>query len=187
MTSVLQLLTLPVSSNGFTALPHSIADFEPSSAHKTPRRATDSDSPSAAKAAHTRANQPTKIQVVGSSHRSNAPRPNTLQQCIKHILTRDSVDPRLPTHEAIYSECMSAVCVLGTGEGLYQTLKLQLEQSVSRLSKELLSEKKDHGPGAIWINKFVNACKWFETQVVRALQTDLRWSSLLPRLCFSLF
>ncbi|KAJ7693671.1 Cullin-4B [Mycena rosella] len=191
--SVLQLLTLPANSKGFTALPHSITDTEPShSPHKTPRRATDSDSPSAARAA-ARTNQPIKIQVVGTSIRNKAPRSSTLRTCIKHILTRDDESQFTYTFEDIYNECLSVVCVLNTGEGLYQNLKLELEQSVSRLTKKLLSTDK---AAETWLNTFVGECKWFETQValLQSLLTYLdqvyvrraRVSSI-RQLAFSLF
>ncbi|KAJ6604271.1 Cullin family-domain-containing protein [Mycena vulgaris] len=198
MSSVLQLLALPVNSKGFTALPHSIADTEPSSPpHKAPRRDTDSDSPSAARAAaNTRANQPIKIQVVGTSLRNRAPRSSTIHQCIKRILSLDSDDGKLSAmiYEDIYNECRSAVCVLDAGESLYQKLKLELEQSVSRLSKNLT--EKNHGPGQIWLKQFVEACVWFETQVA-LLQSLLTYLDqvYIPRarvpsirqLAFSLF
>ncbi|KAJ6574719.1 Cullin-4B [Mycena capillaripes] len=165
MTSVLQLLTLPVNSKGFTAIPESIAE-------SSPRREADSNSPSATRSATARANQPVKIQVAETSHRKKAPRSNTLQQCIKRLLTRGHSDESLPaTYEAIYSDCFSVVCVSNTGEGLYATLKLELEQAVSFLSRELLSETRKKAPGdetdaaASWVKKFVEICTWFETQV----------------------
>lgn len=165
MTSVLQLLALPVTSTGFTALPDTISE------------------PSHRAGANNRGNQPIKIQVHGTSNRNKAPRPNNLQQCIKRVLDRNNSDGLPATYEAIYNDCLNVVCVLNTGEGLYASLKLELEQAVSRLSKELLSEKKDHGP---WLKKFVGACKWFETQVVRAFSTCSTWYSLLSRRCWSL-
>ncbi|KAJ7770835.1 Cullin family-domain-containing protein [Mycena maculata] len=144
MSSLLQLLTLPVNSKGFTALPDTIT-VEPSRAD-------------------IRANQPIKIQVVGTSN-LNKPRRNNLQQCVRRVLARDNSQGLPATYEDIYNQCLSVVCVLDTGEGLYTTLKLELEQSVSRLSTELLSDQKAHGPGAVWLKKFVGACRWFETQV----------------------
>jgi cullin-4 len=164
----LQLLSLPAISNGFTALPHSISDTE----SNTSRRDRDNDS----RGANVGVNQPIKIQVVGASVVPSAPRSNTLQQCIKRILARDSGDGKLPvTYEDIYSQCLAAVCVLNTGESLYQTLKLELEQSVSRLATEL---KNDLNPAQIWLKNFVDVCEWFETQVV--------WSPFLNSTCTSL-
>ncbi|KAJ7462758.1 Cullin family-domain-containing protein [Mycena galericulata] len=177
MASVLQLLSLPVNSAGFTALPDTIT---PEHSHR-----------------NNNANQPIKIQVLasGTSQRNRPARPNALQQCIKRVLARDGSE--LPTtFETIYNDCRSVVSELNTGEALYATLKLELEQSVSRLSKELLSEKKAHSPGAIWLNKFVGACKWFETQValLESLLTYLDQvyirRALVPsirQLAFSLF
>ncbi|KAJ7042628.1 Cullin family-domain-containing protein [Mycena alexandri] len=157
MTSVLQLLTLPANSKGFTAIPQSITDTEPS-------RNSQSDplSPRGS-------SQPVKIQITGqaSTGRSNSTRPN-LQQIIKRLLTRNN-DSLPATYEAIYGECFSVVCVQNTGEGLYTNLKLELEQAVSRrLSKDLssLTKKTDDADVAVaWIKEFVETCKWFETQV----------------------
>ncbi|KAF7339993.1 CULLIN-2 domain-containing protein [Mycena venus] len=175
MASVLQLLTLPSHSKGFTAIPDSITDTESSPPHKTPRRDADSDSPSAARGS-ARANQPIKIQVVGATQRNKA-RSNvpSLQQCIRRLFMRETGGVLPATSETIYSECFSVVCVLNTGEGLYATLKLELEQAVSLLCRGLLAEPKTT-PGtksdndakdqaALWINKFVETCKWFEKQV----------------------
>ncbi|KAJ7655191.1 Cullin-4B [Mycena polygramma] len=168
MASVLQLLTLPVNSKGFTAIPDSISDAEQSPPHKTPRRDADSDSPSAARAATARATQPIRIQVAGTNRLSKAPRTNTLQQCIKRVLTRDRDSPLPTTYEGIYSDCFFVVCDLNTGEGLYATLKLELEQAVSSLSQALLSQgakSDDPDVAANWVKNFVEVCQWFETQV----------------------
>lgn len=159
MTSVLQLLTLPAHSKGFTALPHSITGTEPSGNSQ-------SDAPSARGS-----NQPVKIQITGqpSTGRSNSTPPN-LQQVIRRLLTRNN-DSLPATYEAIYGECFSVVCVQNTGEGLYTNLKLELEQAVSRgLAQDLLSLKKadDTDVAVAWIKEFVETCKWFETQVVCA-------------------
>ncbi|KAJ7081972.1 Cullin family-domain-containing protein [Mycena crocata] len=168
MTSLLQLLNLPAKSKAFTALPDSITDIDSSPPTKTPRRDNDSDSPSAARNTNTRANQPIKIQVVGSeaSRRHNASRTVSLQQCIKRLLARDN-EGLQTTYESIFSECLSVVCVFNTGEALYATLKLELEQFVSRLTNQLLSDKKvdDLNSAGTWVNKFVVTCNGFETKV----------------------
>jgi len=208
---VLQLLTLPAHSKGFTAIPDSITDTESSPPHKTPRRDADSDSPSAARGS-ARANQPIKIQVVGTTQRTKAPRstPLGLKQCISRLLMRDSGGSLPATFEAIYSECFSVVCVLNTGEDLYTNLKLELERAVGSLCRELLSARKAIlGPksddekvageaeiAAMWLNKFVETCKWFEKQVA-LLQSLLTYldqvyvqRAQLPtirKLAFSLF
>ncbi|KAJ7785913.1 Cullin-4B [Mycena metata] len=187
MTSVLQLLTLPAHSKGFTALPHSITGTEPS-------RNSQSDGPSARGS-----NQPVKIQITGqpSTGRSNSTPPN-LQQVIRRLLTRNN-DSLPATYEAIYGECFSVVCVQNTGEGLYTNLKLELEQAVSRgLAQDLLSLKKadDTDVAVAWIKEFVETCKWFETQValLESLLTYLdqvyvRRAQVLSirKLAFSLF
>jgi hypothetical protein len=43
---------------------------------------------------------------------------------------------------------------------------MEMEQSLARLAKELLDEKRT---GVQWISAFVRACDWFEKQVVSAL------------------
>ncbi|KAJ7225886.1 Cullin-4B [Mycena pura] len=186
MTSVLQLLTLPANSNGFTVLPDLIADIQP-------RRDSAADSFSAAP----RANQPVKIRVVGSSHRTKGPKIDKLQQCIRLILTRDHVGLPAP-YEAVYSDCFSAVCVMNKGEDRYEVLKQELGVSVSRLSAELLSETEVHdfNSAGKWIESFVAACQWFETQVA-LLQSLLTYLDqvyvrrtqvpTIHRLAFSIF
>ncbi|KAJ6519453.1 Cullin-4B [Mycena sanguinolenta] len=183
MASVLQLLTLPTHSKGFTAIPDSITATDSHPPHKTPRLDGDSDSPSAARGS-ARANQPIKIKVIGTTtQRSRAPRaPLSLQQCIRRLLMRDNGGGLPATCEAIYNECFSVVCVANTGEGLYATLKLELEQVVSSLCNGLLSLPKTTpstkpGPDSDtadvtaavvageWITKFVETCKWFEKKV----------------------
>ncbi|KAF7367229.1 CULLIN-2 domain-containing protein [Mycena sanguinolenta] len=183
MASVLQLLTLPAHSKGFTAIPDSITTTESYPPTKTPRLDGDSDSPSAARGSN-RTNQPIKIQVIGTTtQRSRTPRASlSLQQCIRRLLTRDNGGGLPATFEAIYNECFSVVCVSNAGEGLYATLKLELEQVVSSLCRELLSlpkttptlksspESDDADVAAAsvakeWINKFVKTCKEFEGKV----------------------
>jgi cullin-4 len=200
--SLLQLLTLPAHSKGFTAIPDTITDTESSPPHKTPRRDADSDSPSAARGSN-RANQPIKIQVIGTTRRSKPPRPSlSLRQCIGRLLSRDDTNT-LPPSEAIYSECFSVVCVSNTGEGLYEDLKVELEKAVISLRQELLVTPKPPpvtkpGDGDVaaakvagpWIKKFVETCQWFEDKVVSTLYSQLPLrvdEHCLQRLCFSRF
>ncbi|KAJ7899955.1 Cullin-4B [Mycena olivaceomarginata] len=186
--SLLQLLTLPAHSKGFTAIPDTITDTESSPPHKTPRRDADSDSPSAARGSN-RANQPIKIQVIGTTRRSKPPRPSlSLRQCIGRLLSRDDTNT-LPPSEAIYSECFSVVCVSNTGEGLYEDLKVELEKAVISLRQELLVTPKPPP-------KFVETCQWFEDKValLQSLLTYLDQVYVLRaqvptirKLAFSLF
>ncbi|KAK7064545.1 CULLIN-2 domain-containing protein [Favolaschia claudopus] len=178
MASVLQLLSLPAHSTGFTAIADSINDTTDSSPpHKTPRLTGDSDSPSAARGS-SKPNQPVRIQVIGGTERPKAQKPRPiLPQSIRQLLSRES--PVDATFEAIYNECFSAVCVANTGENLYGTLKLELEQAISVLCRQLLaarktapSTKSGHDldveaaeEAANWLTKFVADCQWFEEQV----------------------
>jgi cullin 4 len=84
-------------------------------------------------------------------------------------LTKGTKETLPVTYEAIYLACRSIVCIANKGEGLYQTLKMEMEQSLSRLAKELLDEEQT---GANWLAAFVQACDWFESQVVSRLSND---------------
>ncbi|KAF8213470.1 Cullin family-domain-containing protein [Mycena galopus ATCC 62051] len=164
MASVLQLLTLPAHSKGFTAIPDSITDTDSHPPHKTP---------------------PYKIQIIGTTtQRSRAPKSSlSLPQCIKQLLMR--VGGALPaTSEAIYSECFSVVCVLNAGEDLYAALKLELEKTALSLYRDELakfpkttcsskpsiqSDSADVAAKEVagaWIKKFVEICEWFEEKVL---------------------
>ncbi|KAJ6575503.1 Cullin repeat-like-containing domain protein, partial [Mycena sp. CBHHK59/15] len=131
--------------------------------HKALRRDADVDSPSAARAAH-RTNQPVKIQLIGDlpNHTANNSLRSNIYQCIKVLLTKENMHALPATYENIYNDCLWMVCVLNQGEGIYEKLRLELEQTVSRLSKELNdSDKADK----VWIREFVKSCEWFETQL----------------------
>ncbi|KAJ7630579.1 Cullin family-domain-containing protein [Roridomyces roridus] len=145
MAFLQQLLTLPVHSTGFTALPDTL-NPEP---HKS----------------KVRGNQPTTIHVHGTSPQLAPSRPSTLQLSIRRALARDNARGLSATFEDVYNDCFSVVCVRNEGQSLYETLQGELEQSVTRLSRELLSDKATHGPGDIWLKGFVGGCRWFEGQV----------------------
>ena len=79
------------------------------------------------------------------------------------LLKRDS-DETLPSpYEGIYAACRYVVTVSGKGEGLYDTLRLELEQSVGRLANDLTATAEK---GMNWIATFVKTCQWFERRVV---------------------
>jgi cullin-4 len=100
---------------------------------------------------------------------SARPKPENLndlplvRRCIRTLLTKGTNESLPITYEAIYSTCRSIVCVAGKGEGLYLTLKLEVEQALGPLARGLLSEVQTC---VQWLDAFVDVCNWFETQVV---------------------
>lgn len=96
-----------------------------------------------------------------------------VRQCIRIILTKDPTDFLPTTYERIYAGCRSIVYVSNKGEGLYDALKLELEQCAGRLAGELLRKM---AKSMEWITAFVEICTWFEKQVVRRIPSDVRCS-----------
>jgi len=85
-----------------------------------------------------------------------------LRGSVRQLLTKGSNE--LPaTYESIYTACRGVVCVAGKGETLYDALKAEINQSVTRLARELETANKE---SVEWIGQFVEACTWFENQVV---------------------
>lgn len=107
-----------------------------------------------------------------------------VRRCLQIILTRDNPDNLRTTYEGIYSACRSIVTVSNKGEGLYGTIKMELEKSANRLAKGL-TEFTDEGMN--WIVEFVKVCQWFEKQVVSQIVVRSRKSAhdLGPRLSYS--
>lgn len=93
-----------------------------------------------------------------------------VRRCLEIILTRDSPDNLPTTYEGIYSACRSIITVSNKGEGLYGTIKMELEKSVNRLAKGLTESTED---GMNWIVEFVKVCQWFEKQVVSQIVVRL--------------
>lgn len=59
----------------------------------------------------------------------------------------------------------------GGGEELYTMLKVEVEQCLGRLIRDLRvghSNMDVDGEAVQWLGKFVEACVWFSTQVVRS-------------------
>ena len=92
---------------------------------------------------------------------------NNIRYCIRTILTRGASENLPLSYEEIYTACRFLVCISNKGEGLYETFKMEMEQSLSRLAIELLITEKR--TGIKWINAFVDGSKWFEQQVVSLL------------------
>jgi len=86
-----------------------------------------------------------------------------LHRCIRIILTKEHPEIIPTTYETIYNACRSIVLVADKGEGLYDTLKLELERCTGQLSKILTQLDVK---GIEWIGHFVDVCEWFNTQTV---------------------
>lgn len=102
------------------------------------------------------------VYIVSESNNGDA-QFALVRRCIRTILTRNSSETLPATYEGIYTACRSIVTVSNKGEGLYGCLKMELEQCVGRLSKELTETTVE---GMEWITHFVRVCQWFEAQVV---------------------
>ncbi|KAF8060763.1 Cullin family-domain-containing protein [Lyophyllum atratum] len=172
MTDVFTLLTLPKTSNAFASIRPTVTetldDGSASPRRKTARRDVDSDAASASRSQRTRVHGPIKIKVIGDwPHRptNEDTHFSLLRRSIRTILTRDAVEGLPATYESIYSACRYVVCIANKGEGLYGTLKIELEQAVGRLASSLTAEAVEDGNGMKWIEQFVAACGWFEKQI----------------------
>jgi len=88
------------------------------------------------------------------------------RRCLMIILTKDNHETLPLPYEGIYAACRSIVTVSNNGEGLYGTLKMELEKSVGRLASDLTRTAET---GMNWIVEFVKVCKWFELHIVRVI------------------
>ncbi|KAF5376863.1 hypothetical protein D9615_007286 [Tricholomella constricta] len=169
MTDVFTLLTLPKTSNAFTALKSTVTDDGSASPRrKTARLDTDSDAASASRSNRTRLAGPIKISIIGDHQKKpigGDAHHNLLRRSIRTILTRDSSEDIPATYEGIYAACRSIVTVANKGEGLYGTLRIELEQSIGRLANSLTAQHIPEDEAAQWITEFVGACSWFEKQI----------------------
>ncbi|PFH45577.1 hypothetical protein AMATHDRAFT_82846 [Amanita thiersii Skay4041] len=189
MTSLFTLLTLPQTSNGFTALrvtarasdsplpssatPTASAQPQPDrdarSIRKVPRLDKDSDSASASRSrAHTSGipTGPIKIEIIGNY--VDPPPPEDahfalIRRCTRIILTHHHPEVIPTTYESIYNACRSLVTISNKGEGLYSQLMIELEQCTAQLRKTLTQfEARDP---VEWITQFVGVCEWFGNQI----------------------
>jgi cullin-4 len=85
-----------------------------------------------------------------------------LRRCMRIILTRDSADALPLTYERIYTFCRDAVVIHNKGETLADMLRIELDQSVSRLERGLAD---DISEGVGFALPLAHALTWFEKQV----------------------
>ncbi|TFK38770.1 Cullin-4B [Crucibulum laeve] len=169
MATVFNLLTLPKTSGGLSEIRSTVIDSVDSGSasprRKVPRLDTDSDSASASRSKPTKApSGPITITIRGDFAprlQDNSRAFALVRQCIRIILTRDNPEFLPSSYEHIYSSCRAIVGASG-GEGLYDALKMELEQSIGRLANSLISTPNT---GIEWITFFVDACDWFGTHI----------------------
>lgn len=82
---------------------------------------------------------------------------------VRVLLNKQGSDNLPASYEYIYRACRSVVDVYNRGEGLYETLKLELEKCVGILARELLQDKARDVERLL---KFNETCAWFEKQTV---------------------
>ena len=82
---------------------------------------------------------------------------------VRILLDKQGRDNLPAAYEYIYRACRSVVDVYNRGEGLYETLKLELEKCVGSLAKELIQVKAGE---VEWLLPFNATCAWFEKQTV---------------------
>ncbi|KAF9255539.1 hypothetical protein L218DRAFT_991826 [Marasmius fiardii PR-910] len=100
-------------------------------------------------------NNVVKIQIAGDFINKRKTTPvkddrSVIKRFLKMILTREADFNRLPdTCRGIYNRCRAVVCKQGRGGDLYNDIKLELEQCMIRLARELM-ESNAHVQGAEW-------------------------------------
>jgi hypothetical protein len=85
-----------------------------------------------------------------------------LRRCMRIILTRDSTEDFPLSYERVYALCRDAVVIDNKGETLADMLRIELDQSVSRLERELAD---DISEGLSFALPLARALTWFEKQV----------------------
>ena len=86
------------------------------------------------------------------------------------LLDKQGRDNLPVAYEYIYRACRSVVDVYNRGEGLCETLKLELEKCVGSLAKELMQAKAGE---VEWLLTFNETCAWFEKQTVGHFTFDV--------------
>ncbi|KAI0757463.1 Cullin-4B [Daedaleopsis nitida] len=182
MADVYTLLTLPKTSNAFSALSTqsqaAASSRESSRSASPPRKIARLDGSSdthSVSASSTRAGVaepvekrgPVILRVIGQPVK---PTPQSvydadlmlLRRTIKIILTPDNSATLPATYDRVSRACRAVVAEAGDGEGLYGDVKLALEQCVGEWEKTLIEESSK---SVDWLIPFTKACTWFETQV----------------------
>ncbi|KAK0204245.1 Cullin-4B [Desarmillaria ectypa] len=167
MTSILSLLTLPTSTTCFSDIKNNILDDGSASPlHKAPRLDSDSDISSAARAKSAgRDGDIVNIRIIGdyvNKANSEQYHQSIAKRTPRLLFTRGSITSLLSTYEQVYNSCRYVVSVAEDGATLYTILKMEIQQCMDKLARELTSAKEE---GVQWLPKFVEICEWYETQV----------------------
>lgn len=72
------------------------------------------------------------------------------------------------SYDKIFSACRAVVCEANRGEGLYENVKMSLEQCVGRMYNQVYSLEVSSTDR---LRPFVENCEWFEGRVVCVLLT----------------
>ncbi|KAG6330007.1 hypothetical protein ID866_9082 [Astraeus odoratus] len=189
MTELFTLLSLPATSNGFSAHRYTVVDAS-SHPHKTPRLDDDSD-PGSALRSRDRArgkaaakDGPLVIQIHDFPARTldtNYDRSFArLKGCLRVLLTKDTKELLPTTHEGVFTDCRAVVRCADRGEALYDAVHVELERCCGALRSDL-ARGRDDVDAVEWLDLCVRVCKWFEDQVtlLRALLAYLDRSYVL--------
>ncbi|KAI8983312.1 Cullin-domain-containing protein [Trametes punicea] len=161
MQDVFTLLTLPQTSNAFSALP-----TQPQTALPTTRDSSRSRIAGDAVSGPDRRG-PISLRVVGHPIKSTADSAveadyALVRRTIRILLTPGESGALPATYDRISRACRAAVSEAGKGEGLYDALKMELEHCVGVIEKSLGNESRT---GVEWLVPATDACAWFEKQV----------------------
>ncbi|KAG7090502.1 hypothetical protein E1B28_009615 [Marasmius oreades] len=186
MLNVFHILELPKHGDGFTlAASSSLTESSPEDGSASPLRKlvrleTDVDIASASRdRASTLKSRVgsgvVKMQILGDFVNKPKTLPSKddrsiIKRFLKMILTRetDYTPTRLPdTYQGIYNRCRAVVCKQSRGGDLYNDIKLELEQCMIRLARQLMASTH----GVEWIQLLVEVCDWYHDQ-----ENILRWT-----------
>ena len=86
-----------------------------------------------------------------------------VRRAIRVILAKGTTETLPATYAKIYAACQAVVSNAHKGEGIYENLKLEMERCFGSLLKGLLETSH---VGVAWLQPFIEACNWFDKQVV---------------------
>ncbi|EAU93657.2 Cullin-4B [Coprinopsis cinerea okayama7 len=173
MALVASLLELPKTSNGLETFGIGIQDNSndgsASPRRKIARLDADSDIASRSKT-KTTPSGPFVIRIIGEDIASKDQAEirrgllGSVNRCVRHILTVGQDATALPmSYEKIYQDCRSIVTVHSAGSELYDYVKLDLEQAMSKLASHLLTF--DAQEKVKWLSFFAQNLKWFDGRI----------------------
>ena len=86
-----------------------------------------------------------------------------VKRSLRLALQRGNKDRFPASYERISEACRSVVWSANKGDGVYENFKLELERCIGELNRLLRNEEKQ---GVDFMIPFIDACQWFEKQVV---------------------